>query len=87
MDAMDAGSVKVIEEAYLQNRPVGPNTNLYVVMVTFLSMVAVVAVLVTRFIMDNTYKSDIELRNDLDLPVLGIIPDLSSCPKPDGSKK
>ena len=87
MDAMDAGSVKVIEAAYLQDRPVGPNTNLYVVMIAFLSMFAVVAVLVIRFIMDNTYKSDIELRNDLDLPVLGIIPDLSSCSKPDGSKK
>lgn len=81
IDAMEAGSVKTVEKAYLQSKPVSPNTNLNTVVVTFLSMFLVAAVVVIRFMMDNTYKSDVDLRHDLGLPVLGIIPEYDSCQK------
>ena len=87
MDALEAGSVKVIEKAYLQPEPVGPNTNLLTLLSVFLGMFAVMAVLVVRFVMDNTYKSDEDLRVDLGFPVLGVIPDLGSCVKLENSKK
>ena len=34
-----------------------------------------------RFLLDNTYKSEVDLRNDLQLPVLGVIPDYDCCLK------
>ena len=87
MDALEAGSVKVIEVAHLQPSPVAPNTNLYTLLAGFLAMFAVVAVVVLRFILDNTYKSDADLRDDLGFPVLGVIPDLESCVKLENMKK
>ena len=87
MDALEAGSVKVIEKAHLQPEPVAPNTNLYTLLAAFLSMFAVVAVVVIRVILDNTYKSDADLRDDLGFPVLGVIPDLDICLKLENTKK
>ena len=81
IDAVEAGSVKTIESAYLKQSPVGPNTNLYTVVVAFLCMVLTVVVLVLFVLLDNTYKSEMSLRNDLGLPVLGVIPDYEHCLK------
>lgn len=81
IDAVEAGSVKTIEPAYLNKAPVAPNTNLFAVVVAFLCMVVLVVVVILRFILDNTYKSEVDLRNDLGLPVLGVIPDYKCCMK------
>lgn len=81
IDAVDAGSVKTVEPAHLLKNPVAPNTNLYTLLAAFLCMFAVVAFVIIRFVMDNTYKSEIDLRDDLGLPVLGVIPDYDSCMK------
>lgn len=81
IDAVEAGSVKTIEPAHLKKEPVSPNTNLFTVVAAFLCMVMVVIFAVLRFLLDNTYKSEVDLRNDLDLPVLGVIPDYESCQK------
>jgi len=79
IDIVGAGSVKTVEPAYLNTVPVAPNTNLYTVLAAFLCMVIVVVVLVLCFLLDNTYKSESALRNDLELPVLGVIPDYECC--------
>lgn len=81
IDTVGAGSVKTIEEAYLNKTPVAPNTNLYTVLAAFLCMVIVVVVIVLCFLLDNSYKSESALRNDLELPVLGVIPDYECCQK------
>ena len=81
IDAVDAGSVKTVEPAHLRKNPVAPNTNLFTLVASFLCMFAVFAVVLIRFLMDNTYKSEFDLRNDLNLPVLGVIPDYESCMK------
>ena len=79
IDAVEAGSVKTVEPAYLQSKPVSPRTNLYTVVTAFLFMFLTTAVPVIRSVMDNTFKSDIDLYNDLGLPVLGVIPEYESC--------
>lgn len=81
IDAVDAGSVKTVESAHLRKNPVAPNTNLYTLLAAFLCMFAVVAYVIIRSVMDNTYKSEIDLRDDLGLPVLGVIPNYDSCMK------
>lgn len=81
IDAVEAGSVKTIEPAHLKKEPVAPSTNLFTVVAAFLCMVAVMVIVMVRFLMDNTYKSETDLRNDLGLPVLGVIPDYEYCLK------
>ena len=81
IDAVEAGSVKTIEPAHLKKEPVAPSTNLFTVVAAFLCMVAVVMIVMLRFLLDNTYKSETDLRNDLELPVLGVIPDYEYCLK------
>ena len=75
IEAVEAGSVKTIEPAYMKTSPVAPNSKLFAVVATLLAMVITVIVVILRFAFDNTYKSESDLRNDLDLPVLGVIPD------------
>lgn len=87
IDAVEAGSVKTIEPAHLKKTPVAPSTNLYTVVVAFLCMVVVVVILMLRYLLDNTYKSEVDLRNDLGLPVLGVIPDYEYCLKQKNESK
>ena len=81
IDAVEAGSVKTIEPAHLKKQPVAPSTNLYTVVAAFLCMATVLVFIIIRFLLDNTYKSETDLRNDLELPVLGVIPDYDYCLK------
>lgn len=81
IDAVEAGSVKTVEPAYLKLQPVAPHTNLFTLMAALLSMVLVVFAVLLRALLDNTYRSETDLRNDLELPVLGVIPDYESCIK------
>lgn len=81
IDSVEAGSVKTVESAHLKKEPVAPSTNLFTVVAAFLCMVIVVIVVMLRFLLDNTYKSEVDLRNDLELPVLGVIPDYEYCLK------
>lgn len=81
IEAMEAGSVKTIEAAHLRQDPVAPNTNLFTVLAAFLCVAVAFVVVVLRFLLDNTYKSETDLRNDLELPVLGVIPDYGYCLK------
>jgi len=87
LDAVEAGSVKTIEKAYSANKPVSPNTNLNTVLAAFLCMFLTVVILLIRVLMDNTYKTDVELLNDLGLPVIGVIPDFESFQHSSGGKK
>lgn len=81
IDAVEAGSVKTIEPAYLASKPVAPHTNLFTLLAAFLCMFAVIVVVIIRFLTDNTYKTEMDLRIDLELPVLGVIPDYEYCLK------
>ena len=81
LDAVEAGSVKTVETAHLKKNPVAPNTNLFTLLTAFLCMFAVMAIVFIRHVMDHTYKSEVELRDDLCLPVLGVIPEYNSCVK------
>lgn len=81
IEAVEAGSVKTIEPAHLRNEPVAPHTNLFTLLAAFLCAFAVVVYAIVRYLFDNTYKSESDLRNNLELPVLGVIPDYEYCVK------
>ena len=79
VDAVDAGSVKTIETASINWNPIAPRTSLYTMVAALLCVVVGVVIVAIIFLLDNTYKSEMMLRNDLDLPVLGVIPDRGCC--------
>lgn len=81
IEAVEAGSVKTVEPARIQSKPVAPHTNLFTLLAAFLCMFAVVVAAIIRHLLDNTYKAETDLRNDLQLPVLGVIPDYECCLK------
>ena len=79
IDAVEAGSVKTVEPAHLHNEPVSPHTTLFTLLAACLCALGVLTIQVLRHLLDNTYKSEMDLRNDLELPVLGVIPDFEYC--------
>ena len=82
IETVEAGSVKTIEGTYLSDGPVSPNKRMNTLIAFVLGIMAAVFVVVVRFLMDNTYKTELDIQNDLGLPVLGVIPSLETSGKP-----
>lgn len=78
LDAVEAGSVKTIETAYTTGSPVSPSQSRNTLIALVLGLLLAVFVVVVRYLMDNTYSTDMDLQNDLGIPVLGVIPSLES---------
>ena len=74
------GSLDQAGRVYALNdgNPVSPNVKRTTVMGFLIGCVLPMAAIVLVMLFDNTYKTDVELRNDLGLPVLGIIPSIDS---------
>ena len=73
-DAVEAGSVKTIEEAYCSNSPIAPKKNFYSIVAALLVMILFSLRLVLALLSDNTYKNQADLHEDLGVPVIGVIP-------------
>lgn len=70
------GNVKVIEKVKVPENPVSPNKKLNILIAFVLGLMVSVGLALLLEFMDNTYKSKEELEDDLDLPVIGVIPEL-----------
>ena len=70
------GNVKVIEKVKVPEKPVSPNKKLNILIAFVLGLMVSVGLALLLEFMDNTYKSKEELEDDLDLPVIGVIPEL-----------
>ena len=79
MDTVGAGSVKTVENAYAGNSPVSPSIGKNTVIAALLGFVLTCGFFVIVFLLDNTYKSELDIQNGLQLPVLGVIPTIESC--------
>ena len=69
------GNVKAIEEAQLPQNPVAPNKKMNTVIAFLLGVMVSVGIVFLLEYLDNTYKNKDQLERDLDIPVIGIIPD------------
>lgn len=77
--AVGVGSIRPVEQAYSLAEPISPSNvknAVWMAMIGFMGACGMVAIV---FLMDNTYKTDMDIQNDLDLPVLGVIPTVESC--------
>lgn len=78
-ETMEAGSVKPVEQAHVNENPVSPKILQNTIIAAFAGFALACVVVVVGFFMDTTYKSELDIQNDLNLPVLGVIPTVESC--------
>lgn len=70
------GNVRVIEEVELPESPVSPNKKLNIAIAFLLGLMVSVGLVFLIEYLDNTYKTKEQLEKELDIPVLGTIPDV-----------
>lgn len=70
------GNVRVIEEVELPENPVSPNKKMNIAIAFLLGLMVSVGLVFLLEYLDNTYKNREQLERELDIPVLGIIPDV-----------
>lgn len=75
----EAGSIKPVDHAYADTNPVSPNVLKNTILMGGFGFVIACAFVLVIFLMDNTYKADVDIQKDLNLPVLGVIPAVESC--------
>lgn len=69
------GNVRVIEAVQLPENPVAPNKKMNVAIAFLLGLMVSVGLVLLIEYLDNTFKSKEELEKELDIPVVGIIPE------------
>lgn len=79
IDAVEAGSVKTIEQPLLSDGPVAPSKKKNTLIAGMVGLLAAAGFFFLRFMLDNTFKSELDIQKELDLPILGLIPTLESC--------
>ena len=74
--AMDVGSVNVVETTTAPYAPSVPSATKPAIAWAFIGALLVCFVIILTIILDNTYKSERDITDDLGYPVLGVIPTL-----------
>ena len=69
-----AGSVEVVSMPKLKSSPISPKKMRNLALCVFGGAAVAAAFFILREILDNTIKTDEDIRSKLDLPVLGVIP-------------
>jgi len=80
-ETVGVGSVNPIGQAYVSSNPISPNNLKNGIMAAAVGFVLSCVVILVLVMTDNTYKSDLDIQDDLDLLVLGVIPKIESCKK------
>ncbi|MBE7001274.1 MAG: capsular biosynthesis protein [Ruminococcaceae bacterium] len=81
VEKVEAGSVKTVEQAYAGSAPVSPSSTRNAVFAAMLGFILSCVVIVVITLTDNTYKTDMDIQRDLNIPVLGVIPAADGCDK------
>lgn len=74
MDTVSAGSVKTVDDPWTTGRPVSPSKRNYTAIAGLLGLVVCAGIILLQEMMDNTFKTEEDVRKVLGLPVLGVIP-------------
>ena len=81
IETVGAGSVKIVEYASASFSPVSPSIMQNTATAAVIGIVLACVIIIAIQLMDNTYKSEMDITSDFDYPVLGIIPSVESCTK------
>ncbi|HDZ57871.1 MAG TPA: polysaccharide biosynthesis tyrosine autokinase [Pseudomonas xinjiangensis] len=67
-------NARIVDQAIPPSRPSAPNTKLLIIIATMLALIVGVAIALIADFLNNTFKSAEDVENNLNLPVLGIVP-------------
>lgn len=73
------GAVSIAGQPYSSPNPVSPNNKMDALMAALIGFVLSCGVCIVLYLLDNTYKSDADIQDDLDVLVLGVIPKVECC--------
>ena len=76
VDAVEAGSCKVVSQVRVPAEPVSPSVAKNTAIATLIGIVLVVAIVVIKNLMANYIVDDDDIQKYLGLPVLGVIPEI-----------
>lgn len=76
VDAVEAGSCKVVSQVRVPSAPVSPNAAKNTVIAAFIGAVLVVAIVIIKNLVSNYIVDDEDVQKYLGLPVLGVIPEI-----------
>ena len=79
VDSIEGGSCKIVSDVYSTGKPVSPNSTKNGLIVALIALVICIAVIIVRDLLDNTFKSELDIQNITSLPVLGVLPSVESC--------
>lgn len=72
---MNIDNVKIIDEAQVPEEPTKPNKKLNLAIAGVIGLLVALGMVFLGEFLDNTYKKEEDVKRELGLPVLGIIPD------------
>ena len=77
-DKVEAGSVKVISASTISNsgKPVSPNLRRNALIGALAGMVLVLLIIFLKEMLNNTFKTEDDILNTLNVPLIGIIPEV-----------
>lgn len=87
VDAVEAGSCKVVSDVYYSNNQVYPDVRRNTMKAAMLGICLSVGFFIVRYLLDNTFRSELDIQNELGIPVLGVLPSVESCIKNGSGRK
>ena len=78
IDTVEAGSVKVVSEAKIDNNgnPVSPNLRRNTLIGALIGLVLILAAAFLRELINNKFKTEEDVINTMHVPLIGIIPEV-----------
>ena len=77
--AVGIGSLSPVGQPYSSSYPVSPNNMKDAILMALVGLALSCGFVMLLFFLDNTYKSDADIQDDLDVLVLGVIPKVECC--------
>ncbi len=74
IEAAKVGSVDTVDAPYTSGKPVAPSKRNYTLIAALIGLIVSAGILILREIMNNTIKTEDDMRNILGLQLLGVIP-------------
>lgn len=78
VDMVEAGSVKVVSYPQISNSPISPNTKMNVLVAGMLGFMLSIGFVFVRYLLDKTFRSPQMVEDYLQLPIIGVIPNIES---------
>lgn len=74
MDTIDVGSVKTVDEPWTTGQPIAPNKKRNTMLAGLVGLVGSVGVLLLKMMLNNRFRTEADVKEVLDLPILATIP-------------